>query len=99
MLQGESPEATDGGPGPRPAEGHPRWRLLGATGDEERVVREAAIGALDGMGVAALAVGLATLLRPMLRDGAPERAIESGEGEVLPPWAERVLGRLPGGGG
>jgi HEAT repeat protein len=68
--------------------------LLRATGDDDLSVREAAIAALDAMGVAAIAVGLATLLKPMLGDGADEQAIDAAAEHVL-PWAQRVLARLP----
>jgi HEAT repeat protein len=62
--------------------------LLLATRDSEYAVREAADAALDGMGVAAVVVGLAALVRPMLPG-----ASEEGDDEAL-PWAERVIGRL-----
>jgi HEAT repeat protein len=71
--------------------------LLYASSDSEYSVREAADSALDGMGVAAVVVGLAALVRPMLPGAA---AVEDSEGpadEAL-PWAERVIGRLLEGG-
>jgi HEAT repeat protein len=71
--------------------------LLYASGDQEFEVREAADSALDGMGVAAVVVGLAALVRPML-PGTLEGKETSEPMEEALPWAERVIGRLLEGG-
>jgi HEAT repeat protein len=73
--------------------------LVYASRDDEYDVREAAHAALDRMGVAAVVVGLAAVVRPMLEASATESAplaeLEAaGNGENGSPWAERIIGRM-----
>ena len=67
--------------------------LLYASRDPDFSVREAADAALDAMGVAAVVVGLAALVRPML-PGSHEAGADAENGDHALPWAQRVIGRL-----
>jgi HEAT repeat protein len=73
--------------------------LLLVTRDEEYAVRDAAMTALDGMGAAAVTVGLASMVEPMqlaARSAEPADGASKQQQPQALPWAERMLHRLLG---